>query len=147
MENQKVKWNSEFFSLSELVKSSTANRLHIDNTPNDEVIRNLQYGTNMVLDPLRKLFGKPIIITSGFRCPQLNKVVGGVANSWHMQGNAADIRVDSQEDAKQKFELLKLLPSVDTCLFEHTKKSCWLHVQWNMSKTPRHHFNFNFVAL
>lgn len=137
---------SEFFTLRELTNSSTASRNHIDNTPSAEIIQNLQYGVDMVLDPLRRLYGKPIVITSGYRCPELNKSVGGVANSWHTQGNAADIHVSSLAEASKIFSNLQKIPSVDTALFEHSKNGQWLHVQWNMSKTPRHHFNFNFIA-
>lgn len=137
---------SEFFSLRELTKSSTASRYHIDNSPSEEIVRNLQYGVYMVLDPLRRLYGKPIIITSGYRCTELNKKVGGVKNSWHTQGNAADIHVSSLAEATKIFSYLQKIPSVDTALFEHSTSGQWLHVQWNMQKTPRHHFNFNFIA-
>lgn len=146
-QNQKTKEiQSEFFTLSELTKSSTASGYHIDNSPSDEIIRNLQYGVDMVLDPLRRMYGKPIVITSGYRSQQLNKKVGGVANSWHTQGNAADIHVSSVTEATKIFGILQKIPSVDTALFEHSTSGQWLHVQWNMNKTPRHHFNFNFIA-
>lgn len=146
-QNQKTKEiQSEFFTLGELTKSSTASRYHIDNTPSEDIVRNLQYGVDMVLDPLRRMYGKPIVITSGYRSPQLNKKVGGVANSWHTQGNAADIRVSSVAEATKIFSILQKIPSVDTALFEHSTSGQWLHVQWNMQKTPRHHFNFNFIA-
>lgn len=135
---------SEFFSLAELIKSSTATKHHIDNTPPADVIRNLQYGVDMVLDPLRRIYGKPILITSGYRCPKLNTLVGGVSNSWHTQGNAADIHVASLTEATKLFSNLQKIPSVDTVLFEHSGSGQWLHVQWNMAKTPRHHFNFNY---
>lgn len=137
---------SEFFSLAELIKSSTATKHHIDNTPPADVIRNLQYGVDMVLDPLRRIYGKPILITSGYRCPKLNTLVGGVSNSWHTQGNAADIHVASLTEATKLFSNLQKIPSVDTVLFEHSGSGQWLHVQWNMAKTPRHHFNFNYKA-
>lgn len=137
---------SEFFSLAELIKSSTATKHHIDNTPPADVIRNLQYGVDMVLDPLRRIYGKSILITSGYRCPKLNTLVGGVSNSWHTQGNAADIHVASLTEATKLFSNLQKIPSVDTVLFEHSSTGQWLHVQWNMAKTPRHHFNFNFKA-
>lgn len=137
---------SEFFSLAELIKSSTATKHHIDNTPPAEVIKNLQYGVDMVLDPLRRIYGKPIIITSGYRCPKLNTLVGGVSNSWHTQGNAADIHVASLTEATKLFSNLQKIPSVDTVLFEHSGSGQWLHVQWNVAKTPRHHFNFNYKA-
>lgn len=137
---------SEFFSLAELIKSSTATKHHIDNTPPAEVIKNLQYGVDMVLDPLRRIYGKPILITSGYRCPKLNTLVGGVSNSWHTQGNAADIHVASLTEATKLFSNLQKIPSVDTVLFEHSGSGQWLHVQWNVAKTPRHHFNFNYKA-
>lgn len=137
---------SEFFTLRELTKSSTATTYHIDNTPSDDIIRNLQYGVDMVLDPLRRLYGKPIVITSGYRCNELNKRVGGVTNSWHTQGNAADIHIASLTEASKIFANLQKIPSVDTALFEHSTSGQWLHVQWNMNRTPRHHFNFNFQA-
>lgn len=137
---------SEFFSLAELIKSSTATKHHIDNTPPAEVVKNLQYGVDMVLDPLRRIYGKPIIITSGYRCPKLNTLVGGVSNSWHTQGNAADIHVASLTEATKLFSNLQKIPSVDTVLFEHSTSGQWLHVQWNMAQTPRHHYNFNYKA-
>ena len=68
--NQKT-IKSDFFTLEEFTRSTTAKRLKIDNTPNDEVIRNLQYGVQMVLDPLRRILQAPIIITSGYRCAAL----------------------------------------------------------------------------
>ena len=147
MEKQKTNpLKSDYFTLEELIKSTTAARLKINNTPTNEIIRNLQYGVSMVLDPLRRIHQKPIIITSGFRCAKLNKAVGGVPNSWHTKGNAADIHIQDENEAKEIFDILKTLPSVDTVLFEHSRKSQWIHVQWDMTKTPRHHFNFNYKA-
>ena len=147
MEKQKInQLKSEFFTLQEFIKSSTAARLKIDNTPTNEILRNLQFGVSMVLDPLRRIHQQPIIITSGYRCAQLNKAVGGVANSWHTKGNAADIHIKDEEEARAIFNILKTLPSVDTALFEHSRSSQWIHVQWDMTKTPRHHFNFNYIA-
>lgn len=147
MEKQKTSpLKSDFYTLQELIKSTTAARLKINNTPTNEIIRNLQYGVSMILDPLRRIHQKPIIITSGFRCEKLNKAVGGVANSWHTKGNAADIHIQDEKEAREIFNVLKTLPSVDTALFEHSHSSQWIHVQWDMTKTPRHHFNFNFQA-
>lgn len=143
--NQKT-IKSDFFSLEEFTRSSTAQRLKIDNSPSDEVVRNIQYGVQMVLDPLRRIIRTPIIITSGFRCSTLNKAVGGVANSWHTKGNAADLRINNEEEAKAIFQALKTLPSVDTVLFEHSATSIWMHVQWDMNRTPRQHYNFNYQA-
>lgn len=147
MEKQKTNpLKSDYFTLQEFIKSATAARLKIDNTPTNEILRNLQYGVSMVLDPLRRIHLKPIIITSGFRCEKLNKAVGGVPSSWHTKGNAADIHIKDMNEAKEIFDILKTLPSVDTVLFEHSRSSQWIHVQWDMTKTPRHHYNFNYKA-
>lgn len=147
MEKQKInQLKSDYFTLQEFINSTTAARLKIDNTPSAEILRNLEYGVQMVLDPLRRIHQKPIVITSGYRCEKLNKAVGGVANSWHTKGNAADIRIKDENEAREIFDILKTLPSVDTALFEHSRQSQWIHVQWDMTKTPRHHFNFNFKA-
>jgi hypothetical protein len=80
---------SEHFSVQELTQSSTALRLGIDNTPTQQVLLNL---SNLMdgLEGIRLMLGKPIHINSGYRCPALNKAVGGAANSAHMAGNAAD---------------------------------------------------------
>ena len=104
--NQKT-IKSDFFTLEEFTRSSTAQRLKIDNTPSDEVVRNIQYGVQMVLDPLRRIIRSPIIITSGFRCSALNKAVGGVANSWHTKGNAADIKSKMRKKRKLYSKLCK----------------------------------------
>lgn len=142
--NKEIK--SEFFTLAELTASETAARHKINNSPSAEIIGNLQYGVDMVLDPLRRLYGKPIKINSGYRCGELNKIVGGVPNSWHQYGNAADIHINNVIEAEVIFKWLKMLPSVDTALFEHSKTAQWLHVQWDKTRTPRHHYNFNFKA-
>ena len=142
--NKEIK--SEFFTLAELTASETAARHKINNSPSAEIIGNLQYGVDMVLDPLRRLYGKPIKINSGYRCGELNNIVGGVPNSWHQYGNAADIHINNVEEAEVIFRWLKMLPSVDTALFEHSKTAQWLHVQWDKTRTPRHHYNFNFKA-
>lgn len=89
-----------YFTMKELVSSPTAKRKGIDNTPTAQVKENLEALVNKVLDPLRKKWGRPIIVTSGYRCPKLNAAVGGATNSAHMYGQAADIRTqsDSRED-------------------------------------------------
>lgn len=73
----------KYFSIEELCASSTAKARKIDNTPSQEAVNNLIKLVDNVLDPLRELYGKPIKVNSGYRCPQLNKAVGGVSNSEH----------------------------------------------------------------
>ena len=85
------------FKLSEFFASSTASKNGIKNEPHiDEramIERNINLLVDNVLDPIRDKLCTPVIITSGYRCPQVNKLVGGVNNSQHMSGCAADFHV------------------------------------------------------
>ncbi len=80
------------FKIEEFTYSITAQHLGIDNTPSKEAVTNLELLVSRVLDPLREAWGSPIIVTSGYRCEELNKRVGGVKTSYHLRGMAADIR-------------------------------------------------------
>ena len=85
------------FNLSEFFRSSTAAKNGIKNEPSIDaratIIRNINSLVDNVLDPVRDMVNAPIIITSGYRCPQVNRLVGGVDNSQHMSGCAADFHV------------------------------------------------------
>lgn len=80
---------SEHFSLEEMIVSQTAARLGIDNTPSPAVVGHLTNLANC-LEAVRVLLGFPLIISSGYRSPELNKALGGVMNSAHVDGDAAD---------------------------------------------------------
>lgn len=122
----------EFFTLNELIKSKTAEKLGIKNIPQKKEQENLIALVDNILDPLRKAYKKPIIVTSGYRCPQLNKAIGGAKTSQHVGGFAADIR--SQEDTKfenkKLFDLiLKLKLPFDQLINEHNFD--WIHVSYS----------------
>lgn len=85
---------SKNFSLTEFTRSSKAEQLGISNRPDAAELANLRDLVTHVLQPARDLLGKPIRITSGFRSTELNKAVGGVSDSPHRLGEAADIKVD-----------------------------------------------------
>ena len=124
------------FRLSEFTRSDTAKRLGIENDCSSvEQVLNLAYLCHMVLQPLRDRFG-PIRITSGYRCPELNGAVGGVKNSQHMRGEAADIHLPSVEIGKEYFAFLKTLPAVDELIWERKGNVCWIHVSARRVKTP-----------
>ena len=80
------------FSREELIFSQTAARHGIDNTPTEAVEQNLERVSHW-LEKLRDYVSRPIIVTSGYRCPELNKKIGGSKTSAHMEGLAADIVV------------------------------------------------------
>jgi hypothetical protein len=85
---------SKNFTLNELTKSETAIRLDIDNTPNEEQIESLRLLCENILQPVRDHFGKPVKISSGFRCAALNQAAGGSATSDHCKGQACDFEID-----------------------------------------------------
>lgn len=97
----------KYFTIKELCASNTAKAKGIDNTPTAEAISNLEKLVDNVLDPLREWYGKPIYISSGYRCPKLNKAVGGVANSFHTKGFAADIDMGDKNDNQPIFDYIK----------------------------------------
>lgn len=121
------------FTIKELTRSTTAQLRGIDNTPSQQVINSLTALVDNVLDPLREAWGKPIHVNSGYRCPALNEVVGGVKTSQHMKGEAADITAGSQEANRQLYSLLRQLNlPVDQAINEHDFS--WIHVSYG----PRH---------
>ncbi len=85
---------SEHFNLKEFTKSETAIRKRIDNTPNAEHAQNLKNVCEKILEPVRKHFGKPVRINSGYRGPALNAAVGGSSKSQHCNGEAIDFEID-----------------------------------------------------
>ena len=130
---------SPHFKLVEFSRSATAQARHIDNTPNEEQIKNLKFLCDNVLEPLREQFG-PIIIGSGFRCPALNTAVGGVKNSQHKSGEACDIHLPSIEVGKKYFEFLKKLPIFDQLIWERNNPRSnhyWIHVSVKRSGKNR----------
>lgn len=85
---------SEHFKLSEFTKSETAIRKRIDNTPGPAHAANLKKVCEKILEPVRKHFGKPVRINSGYRGPALNAAVGGSSKSQHCNGQAVDFEID-----------------------------------------------------
>ena len=82
---------SKHVSYKEGVYSITAIRKDINNTPDDEQLANMELVANEVFEPLRAYVGGPIKINSFFRCPELNKAIGGSSKSQHCKGQAMDI--------------------------------------------------------
>ncbi len=82
---------SDHVSYKEGVRSNTAIRRGIDNTPNDEQLKNMELIAENIFEPLRAYVGGPIKINSFFRCPELNKAIGGSNRSQHCKGQAMDI--------------------------------------------------------
>jgi hypothetical protein len=123
---------SKNFNLTELISSETALRKKIDNTPSEEVVKNLLSLVLNVLQPLRDKYGKPINITSGYRSPKLNSAIGGAKNSQHCLGQAVDFTVP-KEDYKEVGGILQTL-FVDQMIFEFGNEDApdWIHVSFRI---------------
>lgn len=123
----------KYFSISEMTRSDTARRLGIDNTPSDKIKNNLTLFIDKVLDPIREDWGSPIIVSSGYRCPELNKAVGGVKTSGHMYGFCADLQVkgDLRKFSNFVIEWMKEHHMKwDQIIWEKCGNVTWLHFCW-----------------
>lgn len=89
---------SENFTLEELISSATARIRKIDNSPDNQQLKNLKLLAVNILQPIRIKYGKPIIVTSGLRSNSLNKAVGGAPTSQHIKGEAADIICENNKE-------------------------------------------------
>ena len=104
-----------------------------DNKPTMQHVANMTYGCLLLLEPARQVVG-PIIINSGYRNPRVNALVGGVKNSQHLLGQAADIRPKDPSQFQRLVSFLKASPYTDQLL----TGSGWLHISWNPFAFPRH---------
>ena len=120
------------FTLEELYASATAKAKGIDNKPPLQEMINLVYLAAYVLEPLRVAMKEPITISSGYRCEKLNNAVGGVRNSQHLKGQAADICIDGDMKKGRKwFDYIKTRLPFDQLIWEHNKAGVyWIHVSF-----------------
>lgn len=121
---------AKYFKVAEMLKSETAEKNKIQNIPSAEVKQNIEKLLR-VLDSLREFYGKPIRITSGFRCTELNKLVGGSPTSAHVIGYAADLQPIGDTFENFKAEVLRWLDTsgvgFDQCIIEKSKSAQWVH--------------------
>ena len=136
---------SEHFVLAEFERSATATANGIDNRVPSQYVPALEQLCKTILEPLRAFAGQPIITSSGYRSPALNKAVGGVANSQHMTGQAADIHIPDTATGSAWFEWME-----DNLLFDQlikekstkTSKSFWIHVSFRKDGKNRQQVKF-----
>lgn len=118
------------FTLEEMYSSSSAQKYNIDNRPNAEECKRIHELASNLLQPLRDAYGKPIIITSGFRCKKLNQRVYGSPTSAHMLGYAADTKASNMKEY-QEFVLNWIKDKkFDQCIIEYPKNgvASWIHI-------------------
>ena len=135
MENTRL---SKHFQLDEFINVGK----YPDNKPTMQHVANMVYGCLMLLEPAREIAG-PILINSGFRNPRVNALVGGVRNSQHLQGQAADIRPRDPAQFQRLVDFLKTHNMTDQLLTGNG----WLHISWNPFGIPRHYVRIAHIAL
>lgn len=122
------------FKLSEFFVSSTADKNGIKNGPSPDsratIVRNINLLVDNVLDPVRDKFCAPVIITSGYRCPQVNKLVGGVNNSQHMSGCAADFHIKGFTYLMMRQVFLNIYDTMDFDQLIYYRSKNIIHVSY-----------------
>ena len=123
---------SKNFTLAEMCASDTAKSKGIKNEPDTQAVVNLTALCAHVLQPLRNWWGNEVKIGSGYRCQALNIAVGGVRNSQHMLGQAADLCIDGDINKGKKWiEIIRALGEFDQLIWEHNAKGIyWVHVSY-----------------
>jgi uncharacterized protein YcbK (DUF882 family) len=122
------------FSLVEMVKSETALRHGLDNTPGEVEIENLRVLCEKVLQPVRDHYGRGVKVNSGFRHPEVNAAVGGSKTSDHCKGQAADIEIPGVPNAELAKWISENLQFTQVILEFYTPgvpDSGWVHVSYN----------------
>ena len=120
----------KYFTVSELTRSATAKSLGIDNTPTPAIRAKLETLITECLDPIRRIYGRPVIVSSGYRCPELNKAVGGSSTSQHMLGEAADLVPATGGSLAGIFRAAVQFGNYDQLIIEQSGSSRWVHVSY-----------------
>ena len=151
---------SEHFKLSEFTRSATATKLGIDNRVPSHYIPALQQLCQEILEPLRAFAQQPVVISSGYRCPQLNIKVGGVYSSQHTLGEACDIRLPVSKHTPQRdgkahtdkeilnswFDWIVSNTDFDQAIIETANgKDFWIHVSCRANKRKNRHQVIRFL--
>ena len=127
-------------SLAEVTRSETAKRRGISNMPTPEHIENFKKLAANIFQPIRELFGKPILISSGYRSAELNKAIGGSLSSQHCSGEAIDIDMDGTDITnKQIFDYIKDNLNFDQLIWEFGTDANpdWVHVSFASNRSQR----------
>lgn len=133
---------SQNFTLKEMTQSQTALRNHLDNSPNDLQIQNIEELVNNILQPLRDYYQVPLKVTSGFRSPKLCEKLGSSSNSQHCanRGAAADFEIPGY-DNKQVASHIKNNFDFDQLILEYYDESDinsgWIHCSFSSSKNRK----------
>lgn len=137
LQGAKKKKISEHFTLFDVCNSSTALLKNIDNRPTSQVVTNATALIKNVLEPIRNHFNTPVLVNCMYRCPELNKLVGGVPTSQHCTGQAADIVIKGKT-IEEVFNFVKNNLIYDQAIQEGS----WLHISFNLVKNRKQALRF-----
>lgn len=120
-----------YFTIEELCQSETAEEYGIDNSPDNNIIEHLKE-LIAFLNPIRDAWGSPLIVTSGYRCWELNKIIGGVKTSSHLFGYAVDLIPQNGKFEEFKSFIVNYFKNNnltwDQLLFEQSRYASWIHI-------------------
>ena len=123
----------KYFSVEELTASATAQREGIDNRPPTSAYHLLHVLVEQLLDPIREAWGAPIVVSSGYRCKELNALVGGAKNSHHLLGCAADLIAGSKAEHRKLFKLIQQMQQEGRIKFTQLileGDGRWIHISY-----------------
>ena len=123
----------KYFCLKELISSATAQREGIDNRPPKCAYHLLHVLVDQLLDPIREAWGEPIVVSSGYRCPELNALVGSAKHSHHLLGCAADLIAGNRDDHRRLFKLIQQMQQSGQIRFTQLiaeKGYRWIHISY-----------------
>ncbi len=123
----------KYFSINELTSSATALREGIYNRPSKCAYHLLHVLVDQLLDPIREAWGEPIVVSSGYRCKELNTLIGGVKNSHHLLGCAADIIAGNRADHRRLFKLIQQMQQQGQIRFTQLIREGngrWIHISY-----------------
>ena len=124
---------ASYFTIQELTASATALREGIDNRPSKCAYHLLHVLVDQLLDPIREAWGEPIVVSSGYRCKELNMLIGGVKNSHHMLGCAADLIAGNKADHRRLFRIIVQMQQAGQIKFTQLiaeDNYRWLHISY-----------------
>ena len=133
---------SEHLDLAEVIRSEQAKRMGVSNMPTPEHLENFKKLAVNIFEPIRKHFGVPIHISSGYRSKELNALIGGSLTSQHCSGEAIDIDMDGSANGvtnKMVFDFIKDNLNFDQLISEFGTKDApdWVHVSWETTGKQR----------
>ena len=124
---------ASYFTIPELCASATAQREGIDNRPTKCAYHLLHVLVDQLLDPIREAWGEPIVVSSGYRCKELNALVGGVQHSHHLLGCAADLIAGNRDDHRRLFKFILQMQQAGQIRFTQLiaeDNYRWIHISY-----------------